>query len=151
EPVHNSLLENASIWSHRGNWLTFKGQDYAWLKPTGGAFNVTIEKGQVLWAKKKVEWTLDYRGDAEKIVYSAAGNVLTRQVVTAGPASTPVKVKFRELPDTYRFTFDISPARIVVRDDSGNAIDEFVRPDPSVQLGKIGFRGVISVSIEQLH
>jgi serine/threonine-protein kinase len=151
EPVHNRLLENASIWSHRGNWLTFKGQSYAWLKPTSGAFSVTIEKGQVLWAKKKVEWTLDYRGEAEKIVYSVAGTTLTRQVVTTGPAPQPVKVKFNDLPSVYRFSFDISPDRIVVRDNSGKAIDEFVRPDPGVQLGKIGFRGDISISIEQLR
>ena len=146
------LLENASTWLHQGNWWTLKTPNYGWLKPTSGTFNVTIEKGQVLWAKRKVEWTLDYRGEGDKILYTVTGDTLIRQSITgATSVSNPVKAKFKDVPKIYRFILEVTRTRIVVRDSGGNTIDEVLRPDPSADLGKIGFHGEISISIEQLR
>ena len=152
EPTPGNLLENPSLWSRRGVWWVLKTPDYAWLKPTSGAFRVTIDKGQLPWTRKKVEWTLDYRGEGEKIIYSASGSTLSRQIITAASAdSQPVKTKFKDQPNVYRFILDISPTKIVVRDSAGKTIDEVSRPDPNLELGKIGFRGDMSISIEQLQ
>jgi hypothetical protein len=99
-----------------------------------------------------VEWTFDYRGEGDKIVYTAVGNTVTRQVFSGGqPASKPVKVQLKEQPGFYQFIFDISPTRISLRDNGHNLLDEFTRTDSSVDLGKIGFRGDISIFLEQLR
>jgi hypothetical protein len=148
------LLENPSSWSHHGGFWVVKQSEYGWLKPRGGYFSVAIETQltRLRLANKKAEWTLDYRGAGNKIVYSASGNVLSRQIVIGGkPASNLVKVQFKQQAEIYHFIFDVSPARIVVRDNRGDLLDEVTRPDPSVDLGKIGFRGEISVSVEQLR
>ncbi len=153
ESTDADLFEDPSQWSHRGNWWVLKKSDYAWLKPRNGSFSVIIEKPHsVLFARKKVEWTLDYRSEGNKITYSASGKTLSRQVVAGGsPASSQVKAQFTERPDTYHFIFDISPTRIIVRDNGGNPIDEVKRTDPSLDLGKIGFRGEISITVQQLR
>ncbi len=148
------LFENPSQWSRRDNWWVLKKSDYGWLKPRNGSFSVIIEKPHsgMLFGKKKVEWTLDYRGEGDKIIYSASGKTLSRQVVTAGsPASNQFKAQFTERPDTYHFIFEISPTRIVVRDNGGNLIDEVKRSDPTLDLGKIGFRGEMSITVQQLR
>ena len=104
-----------------------------------------------LWGKKKAEWTLDYHGPADRIAYTAGGHTLTRQVISGGNASTPVKDQFKEQPDVYQFILDVSPTRIVVRDNSNNVIDEVKCSDSSVDLGKIGFRGDIFIRIQPLR
>lgn len=142
------LFENPSYWSHRGIWWVFKQLDYAWLKPNSGSFIVTIEKQRKLIGKTKAEWTLDYRGQGDKITYSVSGNTLSRQTVTGGNA-TSNHIKFQEQPNIYLFIFDISPTRIIVKDNGNNVLDEVKRADPSVDLGKIGFRGEISITVEQ--
>src|SRR5215471_18920051 len=152
EPTPDNLLENPSAWSRHGIWWTLKTPDYAWFKPTSGAFRVTFDKGKLPFGRKRVEWTIDYRGEGEKIIYSASGSTLTRQIVSAASAdSKPVKAKFKDQPNVYRFILDVSPTKIIVRDSAGGTIDEVSRPDANVDLGKIGFRGEISISIEQLR
>ena len=101
--------------------------------------------------KKKAEWTLDYRGPGDKIAYTAGGHTLTRQVISGGSASTPVKAQFKEQSDIYQFILDVSPTRIVVRDNNNNLIDEIKRSDPSADLGKIGFRGDMAIRVQPLR
>jgi hypothetical protein len=153
ESTDADLFEDPAQWSRRGNWWVLKKSDYAWLKPRAGSFSVVIEKPHSgLFAKKKADWVLDYRSEGDKVTYSASGKTLTRQVVTGGSAASgQVKVQFTERPDTYHFIFDISPTRIIVRDNGGNPIDEVKRTDSSVDLGKIGFRGEISITVQQLR
>jgi hypothetical protein len=148
-----ALFEDPSQWTRRGNWWVLKKSDYAWLKPRNGSFSVIIEKPHsgMLFVKKKAEWVLDYRGAGDRITYSASGKTLSRQIVTGGsPASGLIKAQITERPDTYNFIFDISPSRIIVRDNGGNPIDEVKRSDSSIDLGKIGFRGELSVTVQQL-
>jgi hypothetical protein len=113
---------------------------------------VIIEKQPgVLWGNKKAEWTLDYRGAENKISYTAAGHTLTRQVISGGIAATPVKAQFKEQSDRYQFILEVSPTRIVVWDNNNNLIDRVKRSDPSVDLGRIGFRGDIAIRVQPLR
>ena len=148
------LFETPSYWAHRGNWWIFKPSDYAWLKPRSGSFNVIIEKqrANLFGGKKKAEWTLDYRGEGDKITFTADGHTLIRQAISGGSVvSKPVKTQFKERSDIYQFIFDISPTRIVIRDNGNNVIDQVDRPDTSIDLGKIGFRGEISINVQRLR
>jgi hypothetical protein len=146
------LFENPSLWSARGGYWEIRS-GYGWLKPRNGSFNVIIEKKRsgLFGGKYKAEWTLDYRGEKDKIIYSVEGNMLSRRVISGGTASQPVKTQFKERSNIYQFIFDIAPTRIVVRDNGNQIIDEFERPDPSVDLGKVGFRGDISISVQRLR
>jgi hypothetical protein len=146
------LFENPSDWSRHGDWWILKQPDYGWLKDKNGSFNVIIEKQPgALWGKKKAEWTLDYHGPENKISYTAAGHTLTRQVISGGSASTPVKAQFKEQSEIYQFILDVSPTRIRVRDNNNNLIDEVKRSDPNVELGKIGFHGDIAIRVQPLR
>ncbi|HEX8798022.1 MAG TPA: hypothetical protein VF772_05385, partial [Terriglobales bacterium] len=146
------LFENPSDWSRHGDWWVLKQPGYGWLKDKDGSFNVIIEKQPgVLWGTKKAEWTLDYRGAENRISYIAAGHTLTRQVISGGSAGAPVKVQFKEQSDRYQFILHVSPTRIVVRDNNNNLIDDVKRSDPSVDLGKIGFRGDIAIRVQPLR
>ena len=152
ELTADELFENPSDWSRHGDWWVLKQPGYGWLKDKDGSFNVIIEKQPgVLWGNKKAEWTLDYRGAENKISYTAAGHTLTRQVISGGSAGTPVKNQFKEQSDRYQFILDVSPTRILVRDNNNNLIDRVQRSDPSVNLGKIGFRGDIAIRVQPLR
>jgi antitoxin (DNA-binding transcriptional repressor) of toxin-antitoxin stability system len=147
-------FEDARQWTRSGNWWIFKKDTYGWLAVRNGIFEVTIQRPKkpfyaLMWPQggKRVEWTIDNR-DGERIDYSITGNTFRRAAYRNGkPVSEHTKELTKHSKD-YKLTFEVSARHIIVSEALNGKLDDFERPDPGVQLGKIGFKGEIAVTVE---
>lgn len=147
-------FEDISIWSKEGDWWTLKTIRYGWLQANHGAFSLSIKKkskGILVKSAKRVEWSVDYHGDGDRVMYWIDDNVLHRRALRAGVSqSNDSNVALPARPgDVYRLILNVSPFRISVSDETGRQLDEFDRPNANAPLGKIGFLGSLSLSIKQ--
>jgi hypothetical protein len=148
------LFADMSLWSKQNDWWTLKDVTYGWLNANRGVFSVSVKKqfkGILAKSAKRVEWNIDYRGDGDRVIYWIDENVLHRRALKGGQTiwgDSNITLSARP-GDVYRFIFDVSPFRIAVSDETGRNLDEFNRPNANVPLGKLGFLGPISLSVEQ--
>lgn len=153
-PSRIDPFEEGKLWSKNGSWWVFKKETYGWLKAKDGTFDVTIQRPKkpfyAVWPQggKKVEWTIDNR-DGDKIVYSIANNTFHRTAYRAGKAISEQTQELKKHPRDYRLTLEVSARHIVVSEAGNGKLDDFERADPGVQLGKIGFKGEIAVTVQR--
>ena len=152
KPARDSGLEDESQWSHDANWWVLKKPTYGWMRAKQGLFNITIERSKkgIFKSAKKVEWAIDYRGEGDRVLYWIDNKTLHRIAYSDGHPIKEEVIKPLSQSGDYHLVFDVSPQRAVVSDSSGEKLDEFERPNPSVGLGKIGFHGEIAVTVQQL-
>ncbi len=154
KPARDSGLEDEAQWSHDASWWVLKKQTYGWMRARQGLFNITIERSKkgigIFKSAKKVEWAIDYRGEGDRVVYWIDNKTLHRIAYSDGHPIKEEVTKQLSPSGDYHLVFDVSPQRVVVSDSSGEKLDEFERPNPTVALGKIGFHGEIAVTIQQL-
>ena len=152
KPARDSGLEDEAQWSHDANWWVLKKQAYGWMRAKQGLFNITIERSKkgIFKSAKRVEWTIDYRGEGDRVLYWIDNKTLHRIAYSDGHPIKDEVIKPLSQSGDYHMVFDVSPQRVVVSDSSGEKLDEFERLNPSVGLGKIGFHGEIAVTVQQL-
>ncbi|HKD80998.1 MAG TPA: protein kinase [Candidatus Angelobacter sp.] len=149
-PEGTGIFENMQQWKHEGEWWVWKGSTYAWLRPSHGVFDVTIQRPKkgLFRTPKRIEWTIDY-ASGDRIVYSINDNAFHR---LAYHGDSPVSDQAKDLskyPGDFHFTFDVSARHVAVTEAGGDKIDDYERPNPGVPLGKIGFKGEITVTVQQ--
>jgi serine/threonine-protein kinase len=150
-PPRTDTFEETQQWKHDGDWWIWKNSSYGWLRANHGVFDVTIQRPKkgLFRGPKRTEWTIDFSGADDKVVYSITENTIHRTVYVGG---APISDKAKDLSKhqgDFHFTFDVSARHIAVTEVDGDKIDDYERPNASAPLGKIGFKGEITVSVQQ--
>jgi eukaryotic-like serine/threonine-protein kinase len=150
-PPRTDTFEDTDKWSRSGDWSVWKSSSYGWLRSNHGVFDVTIQRPKkgLFRGTKRIEWTIDYSGSNDKVVYSITENTFHRTVYVGGAPIADQAKDLSKHPGDFHFTFDVSARHIAVSEVGGDKIDDYERPNPSSQLGKIGFKGEIAVTIQQ--
>jgi hypothetical protein len=149
-PAKKELFEDPKSWSRSGNWWVWKSSSYAWLNPKHGIFAVTIQRQRKGFrGSKKVEWTIDNHENGDGIDYYIEDNTLHRDVYKNGTAVSKDKIEFAKHPKDYVLTLDVSPQRIIISEAGNGKVDQYDRTNPGAALGKIGFKGEISITVQQ--
>jgi eukaryotic-like serine/threonine-protein kinase len=149
-PSAGDPVEDAKLWTRNGNWWEFKKDGFGWLKYKQGAFNVTIQKPKKGWLKttKKVEWTIDYRDDGNKVICWIDDNTYHRITYKDGKAFLEGQKVMSKHPTDYKLTFDVSSRHISVNEADNGKLDDFDRPNSNAPLGKIGFKAGVEVMVQ---
>ncbi len=146
------VFEDAQ-WKHEGDWWIWKSSSYGWLHSNHGTFAVNIQrpkKGLLgIRGPKRLEWTIDYRNNNEKVIYSITDNTLRRTSYKGGTAASDQAKDLSKYSGDFHLIFDVSARHIAVTEAGGDKLDDYDRPDPSAPLGKIGFKGEIAISVQQ--
>ena len=144
-------VEDAKLWTRSGNWWEFKKDSFGWLKHKQGVFDVTIQRPKKSYFKspKKVEWTIDYHDDGNKVICSIENNTYHRTTYKDGKQVSEQTKELSKHPKDYKMTFDVSSHHISVSEAGNGKLDDFERPNSSAPLGKIGFKGEIAVTVQQ--
>jgi serine/threonine protein kinase len=150
-PSVGDPVEDAKLWTRNGNWWEFKKDGFGWLKHKQGAFDVTIQRPKkgLFKSAKKVEWTIDYHDDGNKVICSIDDNTYRRTTYRDGKAVSEQTKEMSKRPKDYKMAFDISSHHIGVSEAGNGKLDDFERPNSSAPLGKIGFKGEIAVAVQQ--
>lgn len=152
-PTSTSVFEDMQQWKHEGDWWIWKSSSYGWLHSNHGIFAVTIQrpkKGLLgIRGPKRIEWTIDNLSSNEKVVYSITDNTFRRTSYKGGSAVSDQAKDLSKYSGDFHFIFDVSARHIAITEAGGDKIDDYDRPDASVPLGKIGFKGEIAVSVQQ--
>jgi hypothetical protein len=150
-PVKGELFEDPKQWSHDGNWRIWKNSSFGWLVPKHGVFTVTIQrpKKSIFKGAKKVEWTIDNHENGDGIDYFIEDKTFHRVAYKSGKAISEYKAELAQHPKDYNLTFDVSAQRIVISEAGNGKLDDYERPSASASVGKIGFKGEISVTVQQ--
>jgi serine/threonine protein kinase len=143
--AEKSAVFESTPWLRFGNWWTLKKDITGWLHVRQGMLDITIQRKTGLFnGNKKVEWTIDDRG-ADRIVYWIDRNKLHRVIYKEG-ASAAEQVKDLAIHSgDYKLVFEITTHHVIVSEAGGARLDTVDRTNPGVPLGKIGFKGEISV------
>ncbi len=151
-----NTLEAPSEWTVEDGWWQHVVPDFGWFRLNRGQITLDIlrKSSTVVFIKKsrRVEFDIDYQDEGNRISYTLDEHQLHRRAYVGGVAGQEAKAGHgMEALKVYRVKIEISPDRIVIRDRSGKALDEYIRPKPEAPLGKFGFRGEVALSIAELR
>jgi len=151
-PSVGDPVEDAKLWTRSGNWWEFKKDGFGWLKHKQGVFDVTIQrpKKSLFKSAKKVEWTIDYHDDGNKVICSIEDNTYHRTTYKDGKQASEQTKELSKHPKDYKMTFDVSNHHISVSEAGNGKLDDFERPNSNAPIGKIGFKGEIAVTVGQI-
>jgi eukaryotic-like serine/threonine-protein kinase len=152
QPKDSVMMADPALWVHDDKWWVLKKQEYGWLRARSGTLNVEIEKQskRILgFAKaKKIEWVIDFQNAGNQVKYTIEGTRFVRQQFVTGKLQpNAARPELENVGESYHLRFEISKTQIVIRDGAGNLIDSVDRPNPNAELGRIGFKGEISIAI----
>jgi hypothetical protein len=148
-PSAGDPVEDAKLWTRSGNWWEFKKDGFGWLKHKQGVFDVTIQRPRRSWLKtKKVEWTIDYHDDGNKVICSIEDNTYRRKTYTDGKQVSEQTKELSKHPKDYKMTFDVSNHHISLSEAGNGKLDDFEPSNSSVPLGKIGVKGEIAITVQ---
>jgi hypothetical protein len=153
-PTVAGYFEQQSDWTQNENWWIHKGAGVSWLARSRGVFRLEYlrQRSGVFKKTRSVDWEIDARDANNHIDYSFDFKNLDRRTTVNGKAETQVR---KRLPpaaataESYPIEIEIGPVRIVVRDANGHELDVYPRPDPSLPLGKFGFRGEVALKVSR--
>jgi serine/threonine-protein kinase len=145
-------FELQTDWTRREDWWIHKGVGVSWLARSRGVFRIEYlrQKGGVFRKTRSVDWEIDARDANNHIDYSFDFKNLERRATLDGKAQTQVRKRLppaAAIAESYPIKIEIGPERIVVRDANGDELDAYPRPDPSLPLGKFGFKGEVTLKV----
>jgi serine/threonine protein kinase len=140
--------------SQDDGWWVHKGGESR-LKSNQGLYVVRFrrQKGGVLKRVRTVEWMTDLHDANNQIAYSFDFSSLERKVTIDG---STVTAKHKLAPasvtgDTYAVQIDINPERIIIRDGTGQVLDQYPRPKSAASLGAFGFKGEVELTLRKVE
>lgn len=144
----SGAFESPDAWQEQNGWWFHKGPSFAWLKSTRGAFNIDIaRKGAGLFgAGGKIDWEIGRRDDRNRVTYQLDEHKLSRRAYVNGN-KVDHSANHSMKGDAYQLRIDIEPTRIVVRDASGNVLDDYSDNSADFTAGKFGFKGDVRLVV----
>lgn len=149
-PPKDQFVESEPWLADGDAWGLEEGK-WGYLNPRSGRFTIAMStepKTNIFRRGKKVkyEFVIDYHGGKQKLAYTIEGSKFERREFQQNGPGKSVSLQMKS-PAGPNFTLvlDVSKAQIVVRNAAGEVLDSFDRPYADADLGKIGFRGSISI------
>ncbi len=141
-------FESPDAWQEQNGWWFHKGPSVAWLKSTRGSFNIDIARkgGGLFGAGGKIDWEIGRRDDRNRVTYQLDDHKLSRRAYVNG-AKADHSANHSMKGDAYQLRIDIEPTRIVVRDVSGNVLDDYSDSSADFTAGKFGFKGDVRLVV----
>jgi hypothetical protein len=148
-----SDFADPTAWARDGVWRIHKGADMGWMHRNQGVFLIEFQRQKtgIMKRTRRVEWVIDQRDLPNRIEYSFDFTNLERRVTVNGKAEAK-KVKLPAAAasgESYAIQIEIGLERIVIRDASGNALDQYSRPNRTEPLGRFGFKGDVALAVKK--
>jgi hypothetical protein len=129
-----------------GGWMHLSS-GYGWLRASHGVFDIEFLRQNAKKRRKKIEWVIDFKDEANQIVYTLDGSNFSRKAVVGGHTQGENKLKVDGSSDIVRLRVEIAPDRVTVRGAGGEALDVFPRSASAGELGRFGFKGDTDVKV----
>lgn len=143
------VFENGQTWTvDSGGWWTHTQPGYSFMRPNQGTFVFDIVKSSGLFASRKVQLVVNYKGDGNRVLYTLDEHKLRRNQRIPGIQMADLVVT-QETPrdSNYRLTVELSADRAIIRNAAGQILDNL--PLTNAAAGKIGFLGKLKLRIVQ--
>ncbi|PWT85356.1 MAG: hypothetical protein C5B56_14195, partial [Proteobacteria bacterium] len=141
EPKREEPLLDPGLWKTvDGGWMHLSS-GYGWMRATRGIFDIEILRQNGKKRRKKIEWVIDFKDEANQIAYSLDGGNFSRKAIVGGHTQGENKLKVDGSSDIVRLHVEIAPDRVTVRGAGGESLDVFPRSAASGELGRFGFKG----------
>jgi hypothetical protein len=140
-------------WKQQDIWWIHRGDEVSWFRGTqGGVYLIEILKqsSKVTFIKRtrRIHWIIDQKENGDHIDYGFDFASLERQATVGGKEGAKPKAAVSGASkDSYTLQIEITPERIVVKDEGGKVLDQYNRPNSSEPLGKFGFRGDVALVV----
>ncbi|MGD0620754.1 MAG: hypothetical protein ABSB67_24255, partial [Bryobacteraceae bacterium] len=102
--------------------------------------------GGLFGAGGKIDWEIGRRDDRNRVTYQLDDHKLSRRAYVDGTKADH-SANHSMKGDAYQLRIDIEPTRIVVRDVSGNVLDDYSDSSADFTAGKFGFKGDVRLVV----
>src|SRR5262249_37894837 len=129
-------------WKQQDVWWVHRGDEVSWFRSAqAGVYVIEVLKqsSKVTFIKRTrhVHWIVDQKENGDHIDYGFDFANLERQATVGGKEGAKPKAAVSgAAKDSYMLQIEISPERIVVKDEGGKVLDQYTRPNASEPLGK---------------
>jgi serine/threonine-protein kinase len=144
----SAAFHDPDEWQEQNGWWFHKGPTWAWMKSTRGSFNIAIARkaGGLFGTGGKVEFQIGYKDERNRVAYQLDEHKLVRRAYANG-SNTQRSANHAMKGEAYELRIEIEPTSVVVRDGSGNTLDEYTDTSADFTAGKFGFKGDVRLLV----
>lgn len=150
-----SVCQDPAQWKDVNGWWQHASTGPGWFVRNSGNFMIAFlkqpSKNFFKGKTKRIQWIVDSQPNGDSIVYTMDDHLLHREVKVGSRVN---EAKFRhglDIKAQFTMQIDISTEKIIIRGPTGQVIDEYVRPNSRISMGKFGALGEISLAVLQIR
>ncbi|HEX4772154.1 MAG TPA: hypothetical protein VH351_15065 [Bryobacteraceae bacterium] len=144
-----NFFENGHAWTvDSTGWWTKSEPGYSFMRAHQGIFVLEVLKHTGIFASKKVSLVVNYKNDANRVLYTIDEHKIRRNERAPGIEMADYLIAYEIAPKAnYRFTLELSTDRVTIRDAEGKILDNLARTN--AVTGKVGFSGKLKLRVIQ--